>query len=259
MKNLLAASACTAMLYMATSMTISRLGPAQFLAMSDLQQGSLNALGKPGPYGDSFDFDGTSGSSRIGNSIKYQSPAINGLTAGMMHGFSNVAGGFSNGNAYSMGIDYVQSAFALNAAYRMVRYPSINNGANGIQNFGLGGRVAVLNGWFDFMYTNTRNTFTSATISVGEIGATIPITGTTHAYATYQYMKGNAVLQNNRAHQASLIHLTSLSRRTDVCVGATYQHASRDGDTAQAWIFSNVAPSSTGNQTIMRVGMRFFF
>lgn len=245
---------------MFSSLTAARLGPVlEFLSVSDMRQGPFNALGKPGPFGGNFDFDGTSGTSRMSNSIKYQSPTVAGLTAGAMYGFSNAAGAFSTGNSYSMGVDYAQSAFTLDAAYRMIRYPTINNGANGIRNFGLGGRVAVMQGWFEFQYTNTRNTFTGATINVGEIGATVPVTDTIHVRTNYQYMKGNAVLQNNQAHQVGLILVDSLSKRTDVYASATYQHASGDGNTAQAWILSLEDPSSTGNQTIFRLGIRHYF
>ncbi|MFM0205379.1 porin [Paraburkholderia fungorum] len=246
--------------YMFTSLSEKRLGPEiPFVSLTNLRQGPFDALGKPlVPSGD-FDFDRTAGAQRVANSVRYQAPVINGFTFGGMYGFSNQAGAFSNGNSYSFGADYSQSTFSIDAAYTMVKYAQINNGNDGIRNFGLGGRIAVLKGWADALYTNTRNTFTGATINAFEIGSTYPLMRATTIAVAYEYMKGNDVLENNKAHQVNLTLDYALSRRSDVYISAAYQHASGDGNTATAWILDTAGPSSTGNQTILRVGMRHFF
>ncbi|QGZ65024.1 porin [Paraburkholderia acidisoli] len=246
--------------FMFMSLSYNRLGPElPYVSLTNLRQGPFDALGKPGPFSGDFDFDRTAGASRMANSVKYESPSIGGLSVGAMYGFSNLAGGFSNQNAYSFGIDYDQKAYSIDAAYTMTKYAEINNGADGIRNFGVGGRVAILSGWADLLYTNTRNTFTGATINVIEVGGTVPVGQAMHLYTAYQYMKGNDVLENNRAHQVNVTLDYTLSKRTDIYASAAWQHASGDGDTAKAWILFTAGPSSSGNQALLRVGMRHFF
>ncbi|WP_186137434.1 porin [Burkholderia gladioli] len=246
--------------FMFMSLSMRRLGPElPYVSLTNLRQGPFDALGKPGPFSGDFDFDRTAGASRISNSVKYQSPSIGGLTFGAMYGFSNLAGSFSNQNAYSFGIDYEQPSYSIDAAYTMTKYAQINGGADGIRNFGVGGRVAIMRGWADLLYTNTRDTFSGATINVFEVGGTVPLSYAVHLYAAYQYMAGNAVLQDNRAHQLNLTLDYALSKRSDVYVSAAYQHAGGDSNTARAWILFTAGPSSSGNQVIARVGMRHFF
>ncbi|MGG2041236.1 porin [Burkholderia gladioli] len=242
------------------SLSMRRLGPElPYVSLTNLRQGPFDALGKPGPFSGDFDFDRTAGASRISNSVKYQSPSIGGLTFGAMYGFSNLAGSFSNQNAYSFGIDYEQPSYSIDAAYTMTKYAQINGGADGIRNFGVGGRVAIMRGWADLLYTNTRNTFSGRDdqrVRGGRDGSALlcrpPL-------CAYQYMAGNAVLQDNRAHQLNLTLDYALSKRSDVYVSAAYQHAGGDSNTARAWILFTAGPSSSGNQVIARVGMRHFF
>ncbi|MDE1180494.1 porin [Paraburkholderia sp.] len=246
--------------FMFTSLSAKRLGPEMpFVSLTNLRQGPFDALGKPlAPSGD-FDFDRTAGAQRVSNSVKYQSPVIDGLSFGGMYGFGNQAGAFGNQSAYSFGADYQQSTFSIDAAYTMVKYAAINNGNDGIRNFGVGGRIAVLKGWADVLYTNTHNTFTGAAINAFEIGGTYPLMVNTTLALAYEYMKGNDVLENNKAHQVNLTLDYTLSKTTDVYISAAYQHASGDGNTATAWILDTAGPSSSGNQTALRVGMRHFF
>ncbi|CAE6723764.1 porin [Paraburkholderia nemoris] len=246
--------------YMFTSLSWNRLGPEiYFVSLTNLRQGPFDAFGKPlAPSGD-FDFDRTAGAQRMSNSIRYQAPVIDGLTFGGMYGFGNQAGTFGNQNAYSFGVDYMQSTFSLDAAYTLVKYLGIDNGNGGIRNFGFGGRIAVMQGWADVLYTNTRNTFSGATISAFEVGGTYPLMRATTLAFAYEFMKGNDALENNRAHQVNLTLDYALSKRSDVYISAAYQHASGDGNTATAWILDAAGPSTSGNQTILRVGMRHIF
>ena len=71
-------------------------------------------------------------------------------------------------------------------------------------------------------------------------------------------MQGNAVLQNNRAHQVTGVTQYYLSRRTFLYAEAIYQHASGDAPDTQAWINAlnaSGSASTTGNQLLARIGM----
>jgi predicted porin len=246
--------------YMFTSLSNNRLGPEmQVVSLNNLRQGPFDALGKPAvPSGD-FDFDRTAGAQRLNNSLRYQSPSLQGLSFGGMYQFGGVAGAFANSSAYSFGADYQKSTYSIDAAYTMVKYAAINNGNSGIRNFGFGGRIAVFKGWLDALYTNTANTFTGARINAFEVGGSYPFTVATTLGLSYEYMKGNEVLDDNKANQFNLTLDYLLSKSTDVYISAVYQHASGNPATATAWILGTGGASSTGNQALVRVGMRHFF
>jgi len=246
--------------YMFTSLSKNRLGPEMpYVSLNNLRQGPFAGLGKPQVPSSDFDFDRTAGAQRLNNSVGYQSPTIQGLTFGGIYELGGQAGAFGNGSAYSFGADYLQSTYSLDAAYTMVKYAAINNGNSGIRNFGFGGRIAVWKGWADILYTNTYNTFTGAAINAFEIGGTYPVAQATTIALSYEYMKGNAVLQDNKANQVNLTLDYALSKSTDAYVSAVYQNASGDPATATAWILGTNGASSNGTQSLLRVGMRHFF
>jgi predicted porin len=64
------------------------------------------------------------------------------LTFGALYGFGGVAGSFSSGNTVSLGVNYSSGWFAAGAAYTDVKYLQMNNGQDGIRNFGAGMRYS---------------------------------------------------------------------------------------------------------------------
>jgi predicted porin len=221
------------------------------------QAGPFSKLNAPGPFG-MFDFDRTAGTVRMNNSVLYQSPVINGLTAGAMYGFGGQPGSFGLNSSQSFGIDYANGPLALDAAYTYQKYPTIANGSKGIRNYGFGGRYAIGKNFVDALYTNTANTDNGARIDVYEIGALFPIGAALNLHVEYQFMQGNKVLDENKAHQVGATLDYSISTRTGVYASVLYQHASGDGP-ANAYIIGMLGPSSSGNQTAVRVGLRTRF
>jgi predicted porin len=194
----------------------------------------------------------------MNNSVLYQSPVINGLTAGAMYGFGGQPGSFGLNSSQSFGIDYANGPLALDAAYTYQKYPTIANGSKGIRNYGFGGRYAIGKNFVDALYTNTANTDNGARIDVYEIGALFPIGAALNLHVEYQFMQGNKVLDENKAHQVGATLDYSISTRTGVYASVLYQHASGDGP-ANAYIIGMLGPSSSGNQTAVRVGLRTRF
>ncbi|GAB7549413.1 porin [Cupriavidus sp. 8B] len=220
----------------------------------NFRQGPFAGLGIPQNPTGSFDFDRVSGSTRIPNSVKYKSPTISGLTVGAMYGFSNQSGAFSAGNTLSFGADYTIGRLGLGAAYTYIKYPQLNNGHDGIRNFGLGGRydAGILQGFL--LYTHTENTLSGAEINVLVTGANWNIRGAWSLGVSYEYMKGNTVLANNSASQFSTTLGYALSKRTALSITALYQHANGNGAQTQAWM-NALQSSSTSDQALFRVGM----
>lgn len=244
--------------FMFTSLSLKRYGPAfGVISLQNLRQGPFNALAIPGRPTGSFDFDRMAGE-QISNALKYESPNLGGFTFGAMYGFGGQPGAFSQNSSQSFGADYSLGPVQLDAAYTYVKYPQMNNGNDGIRNWGVGGRLALGKGTVDMVYTSTKNTLTGGHVDVVEVGAVYPLAVGVHVAAAYTYMKGNAVLENNKAHQVNLTLDYALSKRTDLYGSVTYQHASGDGATALAQVLS-AGPSDGPNQTVLRVGMRHFF
>ncbi|MDN7799297.1 porin [Burkholderia vietnamiensis] len=244
--------------FMLTSLASRRWGPMiLYVSPFMTQAGPFSKLNAPGPFG-MFDFDRTAGTVRVNNSVMYQSPVFNGLTAGAMYGFGGQPGSFGLNSAQSFGIDYANGPLALDAAYTYQKYPTIANGSKGIRNYGVGGRYAIGKNFFDVLYTDTANTANGARIDVYEVGALIPMARALNLHIQYEFMQGNQFLSNNKAHQVGATLDYSLSVRTGIYASVLYQHASGDA-AANAYIIGMLGPSSSGNQTAVRIGLRTRF
>ncbi|MEM5318464.1 porin [Paraburkholderia sp. JHI869] len=242
--------------FMFTSLAVKRYGPAfPYISILNLRNGPFNGLGVPNQPTGAFDFDRLSGQ-RVTNSLKYESPNLSGFSFGALYGFGGVAGSFSQNSSQSFSLDYSGKLFNLDAAYTYVRYPTINNGNSGIRNFGVGGGLFLGPAYLDALFTNTRNTFSGAVVNVYEIGGMYPFSPFLHLAAAYQFMDGNSVLNNNRAHQVNATLVYSLSKRTDVYTAFAYQHAVGNGALAQIILYG---PSDSRNQLTFRIGMRHVF
>jgi len=223
----------------------------------DFRQGPFAKLGIPDNPTGSFDFDRLAGSSRVANSVKYTSVNLNGFTFGALYGLGNQAGGgLSQDSTVSFGANYEAGNLSLGAAYVEVKYPQMNNGHDGIRNWGSGARYTLAGVQFNLLYTNTRNTLTGGAINVLQAGAYYRVTPAVSIGGNYQYMKGNAQLDNNRANQIIAALQYALSKRTSAYVEAVYQRVG--GNDAQAWIngLTGVDGQSASNaQFLTRIGV----
>lgn len=241
--------------YMFTNLSVRRYGMGQmfpFVALSFLRQGPFSNLT---PFG-SFDFDRTALTSRISNAVRYDSPDINGFRFGGVYGFGEQAGDKSRNSTYSMGAAYSGGPWTLTFAAINAKSPLINNGADGVASWGLGGRYDFTgNVSTDFLYTRTENTFTKAKIDVYEAGTIFSPTPTTRVIGQYTYMKGNDQLNNNKAHQFNAGAYYLLSKRSSLYAQFSYQRASGDNGLAKAQLPLAGGASSGSTQNVMRVGM----
>ncbi|MGF6903449.1 porin [Paraburkholderia sp. GAS348] len=237
-------------------------GALLFGGLYDFRQGPFSALGVPDNPTGSFDFDRMAGATRVPNAVKYHSPEIAGLTFGALYGFGGVPGSFSSDSTMSFGLNYTNGPLGLGAAYVDVKYPQLNNGSEGIRNFGFGAHYQFARVLAMLLYTNTENTASGARIDVYKAGTFWNIAGPWAFGLDYEYMKGNAVLLNNKAQQITTAIQYNFSRRTTAYVEAIYQRASGDGSVTQAWINGLNQPddaASNRSQTLARVGLQMKF
>ncbi|MFM0592820.1 porin [Paraburkholderia dilworthii] len=237
-------------------------GALLFGGLYDFRQGPFAALGVPGNPTGSFDFDRMAGGTRVPNAVKYRGPEIAGLTVGALYGFGGVPGSLSADSTISFGANYVNGPLGVGAAYVEVKYPQLGNGHDGIRNFGAGVHYKFARVLAMLLYTNTKNTASGAKIDVYKGGVLWNVAGPWAWGLDYQYMKGNEVLQDNRAQQVTTALQYNFSKRTTAYVEAVFQRASGDAAETGAWINGLLQPggaSSGRSQTLARVGMQTRF
>jgi predicted porin len=223
------------------------------------RQGPFAALGIPQNPTGSFDFDQTAGTSRVSNSAKLVSTTFGGLRLGALYGFGNTAGSFSSNNTVGFGVNYAIAGFGIAAAYNETRYAALNDGHDGIRNFGGGLSQAIGDLYLSALYTNTKNTLTGGMVQVLQAGGLYAFNPFWRLGANYQYMKGNAALSHNKAQQITTALQYSLSKRTTVYVEDAYQWTGGDVEGGHnAWI-NGAGPSSSDHQMIGRLGLQTAF
>ncbi|CAH2788166.1 MAG: Outer membrane porin [uncultured Caballeronia sp.] len=193
-------------------------GAFLFGRLYDFRQG-FSALGVPQNPTGSFDFDRLAGATRVANSLKYRSPSFARFSFGALYGFGGVAGSFSADSTVSAGVNYDSGPLGVGVAYIEAKYPELGNGHDGIRNFGAGAHYRFGNVLAMLLYRNTKNMESGARIDVYKAGAFWTISGAWLAGLDYQYMKGNEVLENNKAHQVATAVQYHFSKRTMAYVG----------------------------------------
>lgn len=242
--------------FMFESLSAQRFGPViRFVSLNDLHQGPFQGLGLDR---NGMDFNRVAGATRVANSLKYVSKAVNGFSAGAMIGLGEQADAFGRNGTTSFGVNYGNGPWMLNAAYTYAKLPTIDSGNKGIRNWGLGGRYQIGAQTLDLLYTNTTNTFTRGEVDLVEGGVNTALSQSTNLRVYYTRMKGNAQLTDNKAHQAGLVLDHALSKRTDVYINAIYQKVS-GGPGARAWINAFAAASGGDSQGSVRLGVRHSF
>lgn len=222
----------------------------------NLRQGPFAKLGIPQNPTGSFEFDSL-GAGGIPNSVKYLSPVFHGLSAAGQYSFGGVAGAFNADRAMSFAVNFNASNFSAALGYLDRRYPSMNNGLDGIRNYGAGLKYSFNGATASVLFTDTQNTLTGAKIWVVQAGAQRWFGAAWLLGANYQYMKGNAELSHNKASQVTAGAQYWLSKRTDLYFDAVFQQAGGDQG-ADAWI-NGLSQSSSSRQTALRVGIATAF
>ena len=205
---------------------------------------------------------------QINNAIKYLSPSFDGLTAGAMFGFSNVAGEFGGTKGaprfISFGLNFDRGGpFSVGAGY------TDSNGAGGsvaeaalaataMRNIGIGARYRFGTLTVFGNYTNNRVSGlannTAIVVQALEAGVDKFITATTAIGFAYIYDHYPSA-QLNQINAA--IHYY-LSKRTDVYASASFQHSNSASQPAGLFLIvnpaTNVGYSSGQNQLALRIG-----
>ncbi|WP_042629075.1 porin [Burkholderia plantarii] len=228
-------------------------------------------------------------SSRINNSVKFQSANYYGFTFGALYGFSNSAGAFAGtpnvgttvgtSSAYSFGVNYANGPASIGAAYTNIRFPqgsatplsgnlaniSVGSSLRDLRTFGVGGRYVFGPATAWVLWTSTQfdalNSF-GTKYNAYEAGVKYALTPALSGAVGYTY--SNAT-QNNQSYHWNQVNGTvdyALSKRTDVYGLVVYQQASGKGVQAQigsSTSYFSTSGSGSKNQIAARVGIRHKF
>jgi predicted porin len=219
-------------------------------------QGPFSGFGVPYNTQGSIDYDRLNGEA-IGNTIKFSSKNFAGLTFGALYGFGETAGNTSTGNAVSFGANYDVKNAGIAAVYTKVKYPTFAGGTQGIQNAGLGVKYKFDELTLSGLYTLSSNTITNAKINTVDVNAAYKLSETWSMATTYTFMKGNSVLNGDKANALAGILTYHFSKTTLVYTSIAHQIAS--GPHAAARIASALGASNDGSQTAVTINLQKIF
>ncbi|MFM0650144.1 porin [Paraburkholderia sediminicola] len=224
----------------------------------DFRAGPFQKLALPQNPTGAFDWDRMAGE-RIANSVKYLSPVFGGFSAGAMYAFGGVAGSIGAGNAQSFALNYAAGTFGANAAYTNIKYYTAGSPQVSVRNWGVGAHYRF-GGWItNALFTTVHNSANGASVYEGSVGAHYNFTPALSAGASYMYMKGNATVDNNHAHQIGANVDYALSKRTSVYLLGLYQRANSGAQAQINGLNSSDGASSSATQAIARVGIHTRF
>ncbi|MBR8175787.1 porin [Burkholderia ambifaria] len=233
-----------------------------------------------------FDNDNADYSYRYNNAVKYVSPSFLGLQAEAAYAFSN-ATGFANNRAYSGSVSYANGPVSAAVAYSH----QTNGGttlsgavssdlafvAAAQSNVGVGVKYTFSNASnVSLAYSHVSFDSPTGGIYITDVGSAawtswkfdnVELNGqyffAPDVWLAASYTFTHARLQraadgfSPNWHQAALMLDYDLSKRTSVYLQGAFQHNNARTGTGfdNAYIVGSMAPSTTGNQTVVRLGL----
>ncbi len=195
----------------------------------------------------SFDADRTNGEA-LANAMKY-TKQFGPLKLGAMYALGERTSSIHDGSTYSLGALYETPRYGAAAVYTDFRDSGTPTSHARFQTMGLGAKWNIDEATIAGSYTRTRNAATNGAIDTFGAGATVPVGGDYTINVHYQYMKGNAALQDRYAHQVLLKLDKALSLRTHIYLQAAFQKAGGTAD-AKAFINGAAGPSDNSKQVL---------
>jgi general bacterial porin, GBP family len=214
-----------------------------------------------------FDNDNLDESFSINNAVKYQSANYSGFQFGGQYGFSNQAGNFSNGRAWSVGASYGNGPLNFAAGYSQLNNSGgLNNSTGAAAANDTNIAAALQRGGFSAGGMTGLNLH----LDNYELNGAYHLTPALALTGAYTFTDGTVTGAGNQSPKWQTVMLGtdySLSKRTDVYLAGVYQHASGslgiDPTTGAAVqnvaAINSLAPSSTENQVAATVGLRHRF
>jgi predicted porin len=212
--------------------------------------GPFSKLGIPKNLTGGLGWDRTAGE-RVANTVKYETPSFGGFVLGGLYGLSEGQGD----RTVSAGARYSQGPLGIGAAYTKVDYRLPGVPEVSIRNWGLGGHYVFGAVIGSALVTSARNEQSGASVHQARVGAKWSFSGPWAVGAAYAYMKGNAQVDDNHAHQIGTTLSYSFSKRTLAYVQGVYQKANAGAKAHIMGVMDPLGASSTSSQSILRMGV----
>lgn len=220
--------------------------------------------------------DGLANTHALNNAVKYETINFHGFQAGVMNAFGNQAGDFSSGRQYSFGAQYLNGPVMVGVAYTMSHnrtadifgtfsLPSLLGqrlkqgtmfNASRYSTLAAGGSLKIGRFTPHVTYSGVKfeNNEGSATLNNYQVGVNTDLAG------NGVYILGlswdHSLFQGLVINQYNLFATDYLSKSTQVYAGVGLQRASGRGAHAAQFGYQ---PSSTGSQTVARIGINHMF
>ncbi|MBB5424131.1 putative porin [Paraburkholderia atlantica] len=220
--------------------------------------------------------DGLANTHALNNAVKYETINFHGFQAGVMNAFGNQAGNFSAGRQYSFGAQYLKGPVMLGVAYTMshdrtadifgtfslrsllgqpLKQGTMFN-ASSYSTLAAGGSVKIGRFTPHVTYSGVKleNSKGSATLNNYQAGVNTDLTG--NGIYILGLSWSHSLFQGLVINQYNLFATDYLSKSTQVYAGVGLQRASGPGARAAQFGYQ---PSTTGSQTVARIGLNHTF
>ncbi|MDR5804865.1 porin [Caballeronia sp. LZ001] len=236
---------------------------------------------------------------RWNNSVRYMSPSYHGFTFGAEYAFGGTPGDFTKSSGYSLGAGYTMGPVKLGAAFAYFKNPASTPGsglftgnANGSspvtwalnkayanagawQSANLAatytlGAVTFAGSYSNVQYANLGPTFSTQTAIFNnfDVGAKYQVTPAFYVALAYDYLiadgvetAGGHTVGNQHINQLALLGSYSLTKRTSLYLGGSYQRASGTSSLGTAAVanIDNLGDSSNNHQFLVRAAIMHKF
>jgi GBP family porin len=237
-----------------------------------------------------YDNDNLDNSFRVNNAIKFQSVNYGGFKFGALYAFSNEAGGFADGRAYSVGASYQFGGLKVAAGYLQLNNGGTSNSSGAVatgdstfyaarqRSYGIGANYAFGAAGVGAVVTQTQvSGATAIGSSAAGTSSNFSLAGGSARFTNYEvnghysftpaftlsgaYTFTDASLDGVKPkyHQVTAQADYALSKRTDVYAEAAFQHVTGTDGSGITAVINGVSASSTATQVVGTVGIRHRF
>jgi predicted porin len=226
----------------------------------NFRNGPFQKLALPNNPTGAFDWDRLGATQRVPNAVKYVSPSLGGITFGAMYGFKDSDSSTGLESTQSFGLTYDGGNVGGGAAYTNQRFTAaMGSPATSVTDWGAGVHYALGGLTTSLLFTTVRNSATEGAVWMTEVGGVYHFAHGLALGLNYMYMKGNAQVDSNHAHQIDASLEYALSKRTAVYVSGVYQRANSGASAQINGVLDPDGASSGAAQAIARIGIHTAF